>query len=72
VNRSHPFATPQSPQLAQTHYAIYLYCPDVPTYHARLLAQGVSAGAIAYPFYAPRGEFPVTDPDNYALMISHT
>jgi hypothetical protein len=27
---------------------------------------------MAYPFYAPRGEFRLTDPDGYTLMITHT
>jgi hypothetical protein len=27
---------------------------------------------IQYPFFAPRGEFRITDPDGYVLMITHT
>jgi hypothetical protein len=50
----------------------YMYCPDVPGFRARLLAQGINVGPISYPFYAPQGEFRVSDPDGYALMISHT
>ena len=29
-------------------------------------------GDIKYPFFAPRGEFRITDPDGYVLMITHT
>jgi hypothetical protein len=50
----------------------YVYCNDVLRYREDLLAAGVEAGDVSYPFYAPRGEFRVTDPDGYALMITHT
>ena len=50
----------------------YLYCEDVATAREALLARGVAAGEIAHPFYAPGGEFRVTDPDGYVLMITHT
>jgi len=33
---------------------------------------GIDAGAIARPFYAPRGEFRIVDPDGHVVMISHT
>jgi uncharacterized glyoxalase superfamily protein PhnB len=50
----------------------YVYCADVPKYRESLLAAGIDAGPITYSFYAPRGEFRVTDPDGYVLMITHT
>lgn len=50
----------------------YLYCDDVEAKHAELSARGVDCGPIARPFYAPRGEFRVHDPDGYVLMIMHT
>lgn len=50
----------------------YLYCDDVAAFRDRLLEAGVEAGPVTHPFYAPRGEFRVTDPDGYALMITHT
>jgi len=50
----------------------YLYCDDVATFRTRLLESGVEAGPVNHPFYAPRGEFRVTDPDGYALMVTHT
>jgi catechol 2,3-dioxygenase-like lactoylglutathione lyase family enzyme len=50
----------------------YLYVDDVAAKRAELAAAGVTVGEIATPFYAPRGEFRVVDPDGYALMITHT
>lgn len=50
----------------------YVYCDDVPSFRAQLQKNGVEAGEIEYPFYNPRGEFRVTDPDSYCLMITHT
>lgn len=50
----------------------YVYCDDVAAFRNSLVESGVEAGPITRPFYAPRGEFRVTDPDGYALMITHT
>jgi hypothetical protein len=50
----------------------YIYCEDVLSFRAELLKNGVAAGEVAYPFYCPHGEFRVTDPDGYALMVAHT
>jgi len=50
----------------------YLYCDDVVAMRATLKQSGVDVGPIAYPFYAPRGEFRVHDPDGYVLMVTHT
>jgi hypothetical protein len=50
----------------------YLYCQDVAAFRSMLIDAGVEAGPIRTPFYAPRGEFRVVDPDGYVLMVSHT
>jgi catechol 2,3-dioxygenase-like lactoylglutathione lyase family enzyme len=50
----------------------YLYSSDVAAFRESLLAAGVEAGPIQRPFYAPGGEFRVTDPDGYVLMVTHT
>ena len=39
-------------------------CPPAPSRDA-----GVAGGEIKSPFYAPRGEFRVEDPDGYVLMV---
>ena len=50
----------------------YLYFDDIEATHAELAAKGVAVGAMAHPFYCPKGEFRVTDPDGYFLMLTHT
>ena len=61
---------PIDPQ--QQAILFYVYCDDVAGLRSKLLESGVDAGPIQHPFYAPGGEFRVTDPDGYALMITHT
>jgi catechol 2,3-dioxygenase-like lactoylglutathione lyase family enzyme len=50
----------------------YIYTDDVAAAHASLAAAGLNPGEIKSPFYAPRGEFELVDPDGYMLMITHT
>ena len=50
----------------------YLYAADLPAVRATLLASGIAAGEICYPGYLPEGEFRVTDPDGYTLMIAQS
>lgn len=50
----------------------YLYVEDVAATRAKLLAVGLEPGPITTPFYAPRGEFRLADPDGHTLMITHT
>jgi catechol 2,3-dioxygenase-like lactoylglutathione lyase family enzyme len=61
---------PIDPQ--QQAILFYVYCEDVAAFRDKLLENGLEAGPITRPFYAPRGEFRVTDPDGYALMVTHT
>ncbi len=49
----------------------YVYCDDVPGMRQRLLTAGIEAGPIAYPFYSPRGEFRIADPDGYVVIVAH-
>jgi catechol 2,3-dioxygenase-like lactoylglutathione lyase family enzyme len=67
------FAKASDPVVASQQAALfYVYCDDVAEERERLEAAGVRAGEIKYPFYAPRGEFRIEDPDGYVLMITHT
>ena len=56
----------------QQRVLFYIYTDDVDATHASLTEAGLNPGAIAKPFYAPRGEFQLLDPDGYTLMITHT
>lgn len=49
----------------------YVYCEDVPAMHAQLTAAGLGPGPIATPFYNPKGEFRLVDPDGYVVMVAH-
>ncbi len=49
----------------------YLYCEDVEAMHAQLSEAGLSPGAVAKPFYNPKGEFRLIDPDGYVVMVAH-
>jgi catechol 2,3-dioxygenase-like lactoylglutathione lyase family enzyme len=50
----------------------YVYTDNVAAARASLVEAGLSPGAITTPFYAPRGEFRLVDPDGYVVMITHT
>lgn len=58
--------------LAEPRVLFYLYCDDVAAARAELVALGIRCGEIATPFYAPRGEFELRDPDGYLLVVTHT
>ena len=49
----------------------YLYVDDVQAYRNQLLGRGLAAGEVRFPFWSPRGEFRLDDPDGYALFIAH-
>jgi hypothetical protein len=57
---------------SQQAVLFYVYRDDVAGKRAELQKAGIAAGTIAFPFYAPRGEFRVEDPDGYVLMVTHT
>jgi catechol 2,3-dioxygenase-like lactoylglutathione lyase family enzyme len=56
----------------QQRVLFYLYTDDVAVARAKLAEEGLKPGEISNPFYAPRGEFEVKDPDGFVLMITHT
>jgi predicted enzyme related to lactoylglutathione lyase len=47
----------------------YLYAPDVTAYRNELAARGVKVSALSYPEYAVAGEFGMSDPDGYCLLV---
>jgi hypothetical protein len=57
---------------SQQAVLFYSYCDDVPALREHLIVEGIETGPIQYPFYAPRGEFRIQDPDGYVIMVTHT
>jgi predicted enzyme related to lactoylglutathione lyase len=57
---------------SQQAVLFYLYCDDVSALREYLIAEGIEAGPIQYPFYAPGGEFRIQDPDGYVIMVTQT
>ena len=57
---------------SQQAVLFYSYCDDVPALREHLTVEGIETGPIQYPFYAPRGEFRIQDPDGYVIMVTHT
>ena len=49
----------------------YLYVENVEQYREELLAKGFAVGPMKYPFYSPRGEFNLPDPDGWGLFFAH-
>jgi len=44
--------------------------PRRATFRDAVIAAGIDAGPLQYPFYLPLGEFSVHDPDGYGVMIA--
>ena len=62
-----------SEPVASKHSVLfYVYTEDVATARASLVEAGLRPGEITMPFYAPRGEFELVDPDGYIVMVTHT
>jgi len=47
----------------------YLYVTDMPAYREQLIARGVAVGEVTCPFWSPKGEFRVDDPDGWTWMV---
>ncbi len=62
-------ARPMNPDAQDVLF--YLYAPDVVAFRNELQSRGVKVGQLNYPFYMPRGEFRIDDPDGYALFVAH-
>jgi catechol 2,3-dioxygenase-like lactoylglutathione lyase family enzyme len=48
---------------------LYLYATDLAAYHDELRAKGLDVGPIEERFYMEQGEFELTDPDGYCLLV---
>ena len=56
----------------QKRVLFYVYTDDVAAARESLVEAGLNPGSIETPFYAPRGEFRLVDPDGYVVMVTHT
>ena len=57
---------------AQQAVLFYVCCEDVAACRATFEMNGVKVGDIQFLFCAPRGEFRITDPDGFAVLVAHT
>jgi catechol 2,3-dioxygenase-like lactoylglutathione lyase family enzyme len=60
------------PVSAQHSVLFYVYTDDVAGARESLAAADLNPGEITTPFYSPRVEFELVDPDGYILMVTHT
>ena len=66
-------STASAPVITKQHTVLfYVYTDDVAAARESLVEAGLNPGPITTPFYAPRGEFELIDPDGYVVMITHT
>jgi catechol 2,3-dioxygenase-like lactoylglutathione lyase family enzyme len=56
----------------QQRVLFYLYTDDVAAARESLIDASLSPDKITTPFYAPRGEFRLVDPDGNVVMVTHT
>ncbi len=64
-------AATSDPIPAKHTVLFYIYTEDVTAARASLIEVGLNPGKITTPFYAPRGEFEIVDPDGYIVMVTH-
>jgi len=51
---------------------LYLYANDLMKLREELMGKGVKVSEISYPFYMPKGEVCISDPDGYVLLIGQS
>ena len=51
---------------------LYLYAADLVALRQQLIDGGIRVGAITYPWYLPKGEFELHDPDGYTVMVGQS
>jgi len=65
-------AAANGPVAGKHSVLFYIYTEYVLAARTSLIEAGLNPGTITRPFYAPRGEFELIDPDGYVIMITHT
>jgi catechol 2,3-dioxygenase-like lactoylglutathione lyase family enzyme len=56
--------------LAAPGMLFYVYVSDLIALREKLLGSGLEPGPISYPFYLPKGECEIRDPDGHTLMLA--
>ena len=51
---------------------LYLYAADLIALRQQLIDGGIKVGSIVYPWYLPKGEFELHDPDGYTVMVGQS
>jgi catechol 2,3-dioxygenase-like lactoylglutathione lyase family enzyme len=51
---------------------LYLYAGDLVALRQQLIEGGLTVGAITDPWYLPKGEFELHDPDGYTVMVGQS
>jgi len=51
---------------------LYLYANDLVKLREELIGKGIKVSEISYPFYMPKGEVCLSDPDGYVLLIGQS
>ena len=58
--------------LANEGTLYYLYAANLVALRDKLIAAGFEPGDITYPFYLPKGECRILDPDGHTLMLAQS
>ena len=59
-------------ELANPGTLYYLYAANLVSLREKLIAAGFKPGVITYPFYLPKGECEIKDPDGHRLMLAQS
>jgi hypothetical protein len=60
-------ARPMNPEAQDVLF--YLYAPDVVGYRKELATRGIQVSELTHPEHALAGEFRLSDPDGYGLLV---
>jgi hypothetical protein len=56
----------------ESSVVLYMYSQDLVKLRAELVSKGVKVSEISYPFYMPKGEVCLSDPDGYVVLVGQS